>query len=345
MSQHLTANLVVSKADLLAGIDKALGKYKVAALTDKGGQPIYDYVTTSKQVDLDYKPTVLSPKKFFFPPNEVILEYTDEGKITSKIEAEPQILFGIRPCDIHGLQILDEAFAESNGDPNYLAKRENTIIVGIDCHKECDEDAFCYKVNTHHAERGFDVMMYELVGDKYAIQVATDKGKQFVEQYLKTASVDKSALKAYEQKKQAAFGKYKPFKDLDRLPDVFEENKHHEVWKEEADRCFSCGSCIMVCPTCYCFDVVDELALSLKKGERIRRWDACMLSSFAEVAGGENFRKSALARLSHRIGRKFNYLMRKHGQAVCVGCGRCVRACLVDISPKTIVEKITGEVE
>ncbi len=344
MSQHLTAKLVVSKADLLAGIDKALGKYKVAALTSKEGQPIYDYVTTSKKVDLDYKPTVLSPKKFFFPQDEVILEYTDEGKVAAKIAAEPQVLFGVRPCDIHGIEILDQAFSESNGDPNYLAKRENTIIVGIDCHKECDEDAFCYKVNAHHAERGFDVMMYELDGE-YAIQTATDKGKQFVEQYFTTKAADETALKAYGQKKDAVFGKYTPFKDLDHLPDVFEANKDHEVWKEEGDRCLSCGSCIMVCPTCYCFDVADELALSLKKGERIRRWDACMLSSFAEVAGGENFREAAKARLQHRIGRKFDYLMRKHDQSVCVGCGRCVRACLADISPKTIAEKITGEVE
>jgi predicted molibdopterin-dependent oxidoreductase YjgC len=101
----------------------------------------------------------------------------------------------------------------------------------------------------------------------------------------------------------------------------------------------------MVCPTCYCFDVADELALSLKKGERIRRWDACMLSSFAVVAGGENFRHAAKQRLHHRLDRKFNFLMKKHNQSVCVGCGRCVRACLADISPKTVVEKIVGEGE
>ena len=91
--------------------------------------------------------------------------------------------------------------------------------------------------------------------------------------------------------------------------------------------------------------IADELALNLHKGERLRRWDACMLSSFAVVAGGESFRKSQHDRLKHRINRKFNYLMAKHGQAVCVGCGRCVRACLVDISPKTIVEKITNDEE
>jgi ferredoxin len=70
-----------------------------------------------------------------------------------------------------------------------------------------------------------------------------------------------------------------------------------------------------------------------------------MLSSFATVAGGENFREDKKERLKHRIYRKFDYLMKKHNQSVCVGCGRCVRACLAEISPKKIVQSITGEKE
>jgi len=100
-----------------------------------------------------------------------------------------------------------------------------------------------------------------------------------------------------------------------------------------------------VCPTCYCFDVSDELDLNLQGGKRTRKWDACMLSDFAVVAGGENFRHSATERLQHRINRKFNYLMRKHERSVCVGCGRCVRACLADINPQTIAETIADEKE
>jgi sulfhydrogenase subunit beta (sulfur reductase) len=336
--------LIASPESLLSGIDKAVADYKVAALTMKGEQAIYDYVTSGKDVDLVYKSTVLSPKKFFFPQDEVILEYTSDGKVAPKIEANPLVLFGIRPCDLNAIKILDESFAEGHGDPNYLDKRNKAIIIGMDCKKVCDEDAFCYKVGAQNIAEGFDAMLYDL-GDKYAIGIATEKGAEFFKKYFTTEAADENSIAGFTSEKEAGFAGKTAFKDLEKLPEILEKSKDHPVWKEEGDKCLSCGSCIMVCPTCYCFDVADELALSLKKGERIRRWDACMLSSFAEVAGGENFREAAKNRLQHRIGRKFNYLMKKHGQSVCVGCGRCVRACLAKISPKKIAQALTGEQE
>lgn len=334
--------LQAARDDVLAGLDRAATTYKIAALTRKEGNVLFDVVNSSHEIELSYAPTVLSPKKFFFPQEEVFLEYTADGKVTPKIEATPFVLFGIHPCEANALKILDEAFADANGDPNYLAKRETAVVICLDCKAVCDEDAFCYRVKSNYAEAGYDLMLHDL-GGQYAITVKTEKGKTFAKQYFAPKPGDPGAFRAFQQAKQAAFSQYPPFNNLMNLPAVFEAGINHPVWKEEGDRCLSCGSCIMVCPTCYCFDVADELALNLQRGERIRRWDACMLSPFAKVASGENFRARAPDRLKHRISRKFEYLMRKHGQAVCVGCGRCVRACLAEISPKTIVEKLTGE--
>ncbi len=336
--------LQAAKNDFLAGLDKASSEYQIAGLTQKEGKILFDVVESSKELTLEYHPTVLSPKKFFFPQEEVFLEYTSAGEISPKIEANPLILFGIHPCEANALKIMDEAFSESHGDPNYLAKRETSVVICLDCKDVCDEDAFCYKVKSQHAEAGFDIKLYDL-GVDYVVTVKTEKGKAFIEQYVTTGDVEKGVFEHYKLSKVKTFSKYTPFRDLDKLPEVFEANKDHAVWKEESDRCLSCGSCIMVCPTCYCFDVADELALNLKEGERVRRWDACMLSSFAAVAGGENFREEAENRLKHRIYRKFDYLMKKHGQSVCVGCGRCVRACLAEISPKKIVQTLIGEHE
>ena len=336
----------ISKEKLKDGLSKGLKDYKLAALVRKQGRLLYNYVTKVEDIHWTAAPTVLPFKKFLFPQDEVLLEYTSDGKnISPTLKATPQILFGMHPCDIHSMQILDEAFSDHEGDPNYMIHREKAIIIGLDCLKLCDKDSFCYKVKAQNVVKGFDWMLYPESETSFLLEVATDKGKLLLRQYFQNIEAAKpEELNSIKAKKEQAFKEYKPFKQLDQLPDIYENNKDHPVWKEEGDRCLSCGSCIMVCPTCYCFDVTDEFAISLKKGKRIRRWDACMLSSFAVVAGGENFRSTAEARLKHRIQRKFNYLMKKHGQAVCVGCGRCVRACLAEISPKTMTEKITSEI-
>lgn len=334
-------HLLVSKDNLLNGLEKALSDWQIAAPTQKGERFMYDYITKVADIELEYKPTVLSPKKFLFPQEEVLLKYSSDGKISANIEASPLVLFGLRPCDLNGIKILTEAFADDNGDPNYLAKREKAVIIGIDCKKICDKDAFCYKVDSQNANGGYDVMLYE-IGNEYLVEMANDKGSNFVSKYFTTEKAGGNELCEFQKQKQGCFSE-KPFKNLEKFPETFEKNNHHAVWQEEGSRCLSCGSCIMVCPTCYCFDATDEMDLNLTEGKRTRKWDACMLSCFAVVAGGENFRHSKEARLHHRISRKFNYLMKKHGQSVCVGCGRCVRACLADISPKTIAEKINNE--
>ncbi len=333
----------ITKIDLRAAVGKMLKDYRVATLTEKDNKILFDFINNECEMREEYKPTVLSPKKFFFPQEEVILDYDTDGKVSARIDSFPMVLLGLRPCDIHANKIMDEAFAESHGDANYLAKREHAVIVGMDCIDICDEDAFCNRVNSNKVDKGFDIMMFDL-GDKYLYEYGNEKGNIFAEKYFGSNPADQSQYDNFQKRKDTNFQKKEgQFKDLDYLPGVFEHTKDHPVWESEAKRCLSCGSCIMVCPTCYCFDVADELALNLKEGQRLRRWDACMLSSFAKVATGESFRNEVSNRVRHRINRKFNFLMRKHGEPVCVGCGRCVRACLADISPKTIVEVITGE--
>ena len=118
-----------TKDAVFDGLERALGDYKIAALTKREGKVLFDYVTDVRNIELEYTPTVLSPKKFFFPQEEVILEYTFDGKVIAKTNPEKIVLFGIRPCDISGMKMLDEAFSESHGDPNYLSKRENSVII------------------------------------------------------------------------------------------------------------------------------------------------------------------------------------------------------------------------
>ncbi len=96
----------------------------------------------------------------------------------------------------------------------------------------------------------------------------------------------------------------------------------------------------MTCPTCICFDVLDQMDLSLGEGERVREWDGCMLEPFAKVASGENFREEREDRLRHRFFRKYAYLYTRHGKPFCCGCGRCVRQCLAGIDPVTVINDL-----
>jgi ferredoxin len=58
-----------------------------------------------------------------------------------------------------------------------------------------------------------------------------------------------------------------------------------------------------------------------------------MLNDFAAVAGHINFRKDKAARFRHRYYRKGKYVPSKiGGQIACVGCGRCITACVANIA-------------
>jgi ferredoxin len=113
---------------------------------------------------------------------------------------------------------------------------------------------------------------------------------------------------------------------------MLEENYEHPVWAERAELCFRCGSCTNNCPTCYCFDVQDDVDWDLESGERRRSWDGCQLVRFARVAGGHNFRDDTAARFRHRYFRKGAWIAEKVGQLACVGCGRCITVCVSDIA-------------
>lgn len=116
------------------------------------------------------------------------------------------------------------------------------------------------------------------------------------------------------------------------LPALLEESYDHPIWEEKARLCFSCGSCTLVCPTCYCFDIRDEVNWDLTSGRRLRTWDGCQLRGFALVAGGHNFRADKTDRYRHRYYRKGKYVPEKIGEIACVGCGRCITACVSKIA-------------
>jgi sulfhydrogenase subunit beta (sulfur reductase) len=297
------------------------------------------------ELRLGYPTTLLSPKKYFQPQEETLLRFdatTDPPAVEPVTEAPARVIFGVHPCDINALWLLDAVFSDDPQDVNFLGRRQRAMVAGLNCLTPCDEHAFCADMGTHEAKTGYDLLLTDL-GEAYFIDSATERGQELVgaADLPDATNTEFARLQEVRAAKASAFAKKFPF-DTKYLPDILEESWDSLIWEATGRRCFSCGACNMVCPTCYCFNVFDAVDLSLVQGERQRVLDGCMLEGFARVAGGENFRSERGDRLRHRIFRKGKYLIEKYGRPGCVGCGRCDRVCLVKISSQEIYTQIAG---
>ncbi len=343
---------VLRRSDLVPWIEALMAERRVAApvlketnVSDPSDEKFgWAVLEDAGDVRLDYTVTVLGPKRFLWPTRQRLVSYRlDDGPDPKPvIEHEPQVLFGVHPCDVTAIATLDAAFAKDVADPHYLARRADTAIVGVDCAAPCDESSFCLDMGSLYPESGYDVMLTPM-GEVYFVEAATDLGRALVE----AASVrpatkdDMQAHQQFADEKRSNFHYTLPY-EVKYLPEVLEASYDSLVWEAIARRCFSCGSCNTTCPTCYCWDVSEEIADDLSGGCRTRRYDSCQLDPFAEVAGGENFREERSSRLRHRMFRKGKYILEQTGRPGCVGCGRCERACVAAISIKETYVQIAG---
>jgi ferredoxin len=222
---------------------------------------------------------------------------------------------------------------KDNCDCHYQARRKNATIVACDV-QNASADVFAGCMGTATVREGFDILL-TLVGDGYVAQAATEAGEALLALAGKLPDADPVSLGRREQVWQDAakfLRRHRLKCSTEQLPEILSRSYEHPVWEKRSSKCYSCGSCVMVCPTCFCFDVRDEVRWDLAGGTRKRQWDSCMLADFAEVAGGHNFRKRRDERYRHRFYRKGKYLPDQLGFVACVGCGRCVTACTTFIA-------------
>ena len=312
----------------------------------KDGHFVFAELASAADLRMDYPVSLLSPKKYFFPQYETLVRYKmgDAVEVKPVVEAEPCIILGAHPCDLAATWLLDAVFSDNEGDPNYLDRRKRAILIGLDCNKPCDEYQFCLDMGSLDKRDGADLFLTDL-GDRYFVEVFTERAKALLDgnttEARPASGDDFAARQALGEKRAASFHHKLPF-EVKYLPEILDESYDSLIWEAIARRCFACGSCNLTCPTCYCFDVEDHVALNLQDVDRKRRWDSCQLEQFAEVAGGENFRERRSDRLRHRFFRKGKYLLEKYGRMGCVGCGRCDRACVAKISSVETYNQIAG---
>jgi ferredoxin len=338
-------NYTLSKADLPKLIREIIGKNKVYAPVKNDGVTLFNEINNPSDIYLDYFNSKKPPKSLLFQQTETLFKFTPgtKGKIDPPdLDDQKTVIFGIRPCDAKSFSILDHAFTGDFDDPYFINHRKNTILVGMSCTKP-GINCFCTSFNDSPAQAKYLDILLTDIGDKYLVEITNEKGKQFAKDLKKhmhpAKESDTQKKKEIEKKVIEQITRTQQTEGItEKLDKIFE----NPFWKEVANKCVSCGTCTYLCPTCHCFDIQDESTLS--KGARVRVWDTCMNPEYTLHASGFNPRPARTNRVRNRIYHKYNYYPKNFDIIACVGCGRCIDLCPVNIDIIDVVTK-AGEVK
>jgi ferredoxin len=319
----------------------------VAVGHDRMGVALHTFQPVSNFSDLalEYTTTSLPAKRFFLPFSEDLATFAFAGGTWRKdidLHAQaPVVLFGLHPCDINALNKLDKVLLKSDYPmPYYAAKRKNMFIVGLDCLPS--PSCFCRSMGADTALHGFDMFLTDL-GDRYFVEILSDAAYS-VTRMAGGTEPDETDHQAYMKKAEEKNALFTASVDTTDLTKILDMEFQSPVWEHWGKRCFSCGSCASVCPTCYCYGVEETVSLDLSRGKKKKRLHSCNLVDFAVVAGGHNFRPERHARLKYRYYHKHRGFVEAYEESLCVGCGRCGLACLGGITvPEVIASVRKGE--
>mgnify|MGYP001776248757 CR=1 FL=1 len=297
------------------------------------------------EVDLDTLKTVKSPKDVFFPQSETLYTCYREGK---KLSVEPEtlkeqdfVVFGMKACDIKGVEVLDRVFLSDPIDTFYAARRDHGTIVALACH-EPEETCFCKVFGVDAAHPAADVAAW-MVEDTLYWKPETEKGQKLTEKLAdlleKAGDAGSEKAVAEEEEKIRSIIEELPYSHLSLEGwngDVLMEKFESPLWEELYKPCLACGTCTFVCPTCQCYDIKDY---DTGHGvQRYRCWDSCMYSDFTMMAHGNN-RTSQKERFRQRFMHKLVYFPANNdGMYSCVGCGRCVEKCPASLNIVKVVK-------
>jgi ferredoxin len=274
--------------------------------------------------------SVVSAKGTVFPKVERLVKYRYEGKNVALDDVQPNavptVLFGVRPCEARAFHALDVVFNWDYKDTFFNTRLANTTVVAISC-TQADESCFCTSVGSRPDDSdGSDILLSKLKSGGYLAEVLTDKGKALI-------ALAKGALQPPPVSPDLVpAATVAPAFDAKALEQKLASKFDSPLWLEQSLRCLGCGACAYVCPTCVCFSIEDEA--DTRQGDRLRTWDSCGLRLFTLHASGHNPRDKQSQRWRQRVYHKFAYYPDRFKTLGCVGCGKCSRACPVDMNLK-----------
>jgi sulfhydrogenase subunit beta (sulfur reductase) len=327
----------IDRSDFTTLIDELIASdpRDVVGVQQDGEAYVFDELESAEDLAVEYDLTHLSPKKYVMPQRETLLSYEGtDGNYEMGAEADPtgRIVVGIHPYDLEAIRQLDKIFIDTLHDEPYRRKRENSVLIGLTMQNVADT-CFAASMGTATVDAGYDLMVTEL-DETFVVDVGTFEGDQLLEQVpTRNATAEEiERVDDIESDLAASFERELEFPPAE-LPTLLAANYDNmDFWEDYAEQCLSCGTCNVVCPTCFCFSVDMIRDLDADSGRQERRWDGCLLEDFATVAQGENFREEVAQRHRHRFMRKGRYIYERYGDIACVGCGRCTAHCVADVA-------------
>jgi ferredoxin len=315
----------------------AAGKRVIGPLRVRGDLVQYQPLQSGQQLLLDgFIHPANSAKEAVFPRHEKLFAYRVSGKQTELIAAElpavEQIVLAARPCDAMALPILDRVFNWDLRDAAYNRRRELTTVISLAC-TEHDANCFCTTVGCGPDNaRGSDAMLLAVGDGSFEVRLLTEKGRALLGEHTE----------ASEKVGRAGPGPEKRV-NLDAIEQFLAGPFERPEWSKWTARCLGCGACAYGCPTCHCFDMVDEGGPAA--GARVRNWDACQFGQFTVHASGHNPRSAQPQRQRQRIYHKFHVYVKKFGEVLCTGCGNCTRNCPVGLGVLPVLEAVEAKAD
>jgi len=282
-----------------------------------------------------------SVKTFFFPQPEVLFEFSARAREEDAFRlrepagaGRPRLLAGVRPCDARSVFLNSMPYED---DPYFQEKRENTILLGLACREGCSTCFCTWTGGSPVGTEGLDILAFPL-DDGFVLEPVTERGDKLLETAQAAREVTEADMQAVDEIRQKA---------PSSLPEAMDPSArlaekdlmalyNAPFWQELSDSCINCGTCTFLCPTCYCFDIQDETLRG--RGRRIRYWDSCMFPLFTQHASGHNPRGDKIKRVRNRFMHKLKYFPERFGPLSCVGCGRCIRDCPVNIDIRQVMK-------
>lgn len=302
---------------------------KILAPKRRGDKVDFDWVTSLGEVSFDHVQTVQSPKSAVFPRVEELFSFRNSAGRVEIGDRDPgtlpeTVVFGLRPCDAAAFAALEAIFNWDAPDRLFAARRARTTLVTLACSR-ADEYCFCTSVGGGPgAVTGSDILLTDMGQGEFLAEIASAQGRKLL---LAAESLFGPAGDADKESRLARLeAVFSPQAVAAALAGLFE---NAAFWEEQSRRCVGCGACAYVCPTCACFDIQDEGAAT---GKRLRSWDSCGFGLFTLHTSGHNPRPLQSQRWRQRLMHKFSYMPERQGVLGCVGCGRCSRACPVDMN-------------